>query len=93
LTGFKTGIRSNIASTPGFTATIGLELQIGTAEQSVEVSAASLVVDTANNTTATTFDNALLQGIPSGRDTFSTVAQAPGVATSDFDVAGSQSFQ
>jgi hypothetical protein len=93
LTGFKTGIRSNIAITPGFTATVGLELQIGMAEQSVEVSAASLVVDTANNTTATTFDNALLQGIPSGRDTFSTVAQAPGVATSDFDVAGSQSFQ
>ncbi len=93
LTGFKTGIQSNISITPGFTATITLELQIGTAEQSVEVSAASVVVDTANNTTATTFDNALLQGIPSGRDTFSTVAQAPGVATSDFDVAGSQSFQ
>ncbi|MEO6805410.1 MAG: TonB-dependent receptor [Edaphobacter sp.] len=93
LTGFKKGIRSNITITPGFTATVGLELAIGTAEQSVEVSAASLVVDTANNTTATTFDVALLQGIPSGRDTFSTVAQAPGVATSDFDVAGSQSFQ
>jgi hypothetical protein len=92
-TGFKTGIRSNIAITAGFTATIGLELQIGTAEQTVEVSAESLVVDTANNTTATTFDNALLQGIPSGSDVFSTVAQAPGVATSDFDVAGSQSFQ
>jgi TonB dependent receptor/Carboxypeptidase regulatory-like domain len=92
-TGFKTGIRSDISITPGFTATITLELQIGTAEQSVEVSAASLIVDTANNTTTTTFDNALLQGIPSGRDTFSTVAQAPGVATSDFDVAGSQSFQ
>ncbi len=92
-TGFKTGIRSNIAITAGFTATISLELQIGTAEQTVEVSAESLVVDTANNTTATTFDNALLQGIPSGSDVFSTVAQAPGVAASDFDVAGSQSFQ
>ncbi len=92
-TGFKTGIRSNIAITAGFTATINLELQIGTAEQTVEVSAESMVVDTANNTTATTFDNSLLQGIPSGSDVFSTVAQAPGVATSDFDVAGSQSFQ
>ncbi len=92
-TGFKTTIRSNIAITPGFTATVSLELQIGTAEQTVEVSAESLVVDTANNTTATTFDNSLLQGIPSGSDVFSTVAQAPGVATSDFDVAGSQSFQ
>jgi hypothetical protein len=93
VTGFKTEVQSNIAITPGFTATISPQLQLGTAEQSVEVSAAPPVVDTANNTTATTFDDALLQGIPSGRDTFSTVAQAPGVATSDFDIAGSQSFQ
>jgi hypothetical protein len=93
VTGFKTVTESNISITPGFTATISPQLQLGTAEQTVEVSAAPPVVDTANNTTATTFDDALLQGIPSGRDTFSTVAQAPGVATSDFDIAGSQSFQ
>jgi hypothetical protein len=92
-TGFKTGIESNISITPGFTATISPQLQLGTAQQSVEVSAEPPVVDTTNNTSATTFDDALLQGIPSGRDTFSTVAQAPGVATSDFDIAGSQSFQ
>jgi hypothetical protein len=93
VTGFKTEAQSNISITPGFTATISPQLQLGTAQQTVEVSAEPPVVDTANNTTATTFDDALLQGIPSGRDTFSTVAQAPGVATSDFDIAGSQSFQ
>lgn len=91
--GFKTGLQSNIAITPGFTATVGMKLEVGTAEQSVVVSAASEVIDTADNTTSTTFDDALLQGIPGGRDTFSTVAQAPGVASSDFDIAGSQSFQ
>lgn len=53
----------------------------------------AVVVDTTNNTTASTFDDALLQNVPSGRDTFSTVAQAPGAASSDFDIAGSQSFQ
>jgi hypothetical protein len=93
VTGFKTEVQSNIAITPGFTATISPQLQIGSADQSVVVSAEAPVVDTTNNTSSTTFDDALLQGIPSGRDTFSTVAQAPGVATSDFDVAGSQSFQ
>jgi len=91
--GFTSQIESHIAITPGFTATISVKLPIGSTEQSVVVSAESQVVDTANNTTSTTFDDALLQGIPSGRDTFSTVAQAPGVATSDFDIAGSQSFQ
>jgi hypothetical protein len=93
ISGFKTEVQSNIAITPGFTATISPQLQIGGADQSVVVSAEAPVVDTTNNTSSTTFDDALLQGIPSGRDTFSTVAQAPGVATSDFDIAGSQSFQ
>ncbi|MBW4027412.1 TonB-dependent receptor [Acidipila rosea] len=93
ISGFKTEVRSNISITPGFTATVSPELAIGTSEQSVVVSAAAPVVDTTDNTSTTTFDEALLQNVPSGRDTFSTVAQAPGVATSDFDIAGSQSFQ
>ena len=91
--GFRTGVQPDILITPGFTATVSLSLLLGTAEQMVVVSAAAPIVDTSNNTSTTTFDDALLQGIPSGRDTFSTVAQAPGVATSDFDIAGSQSFQ
>jgi hypothetical protein len=90
--GYKTEIRGNINITAGFTATISPQLTIGTSEQSVVVTAAP-VVDTTDNTSTTTFDDALLQEVPGGRDTFSTVAQAPGVASSDFDVAGSQSFQ
>jgi hypothetical protein len=93
VSGFKSEVQSNIAITPGFTATISPQLLIGSADQSVVVSAEAPVVDTTNNTSSVTFDDSLLQGIPSGRDTFSTVAQAPGIATSNFDVAGSQSFQ
>jgi hypothetical protein len=93
VTGFEKQVQSNIAITPGFTATISPHLKVGTSQESIVVTAAAPVIDTTNNTTATTFDDALLQGIPSGRDTFSTVAQAPGVATSDFDIGGSQSFQ
>ena len=90
---FRTEVRSGIAITPGFTATISVSLLVGSTEQTVDVSAEAPVVDVTNNTSATTFDDALLQGVPSGRDVFSTVAQTPGVATSDFDIAGSQSFQ
>ena len=93
VSGFQSRIQGNINITPGFTATINPQLPIGAAQDSIVVSAAAPVVDTTNNTSSVTFDDALLQGIPSGRDTFSTVAQTPGVATSDFDVAGSQSFQ
>lgn len=91
--GFRTGVQNDVNLTPGFTATVSMSLLLGTAEQTVVVTSAPPVIDTTNNTSATTFDDALLQGIPSGRDTFSTVAQTPGVATSDFDIAGSQSFQ
>ena len=93
ISGYKTEVRSNITITPGFTATVSPQLTIGKTEESVVVSAAAPVVDTTNNTSSTTFDEALLQNVPSGRDTFSTVAQAPGVASSDFDIGGSQSFQ
>src|ERR1700750_3079530 len=63
VSGFKTEVQSNIAITPGFTATISPQLQIGGADQSVVVSAEAPVVDTTNNTSSTTFDDALLQGI------------------------------
>ncbi len=93
ISGFRKEVRSAIVITPGFTATISPQLSVGMSQQSVVVQAESVVVDTTNNTSSTTFDEALLQNVPGGRDTFSTVAQAPGVASSDFDIAGSQSFQ
>jgi hypothetical protein len=93
ISGYKSEVRSSITITPGFTATVSPQLSVGVSQQSVVVQADAVVVDTTNNTTASTFDDALLQNVPSGRDTFSTVAQAPGAASSDFDIAGSQSFQ
>jgi hypothetical protein len=93
ISGFRPELRSDIVITAGFTATVSPQLSVGANQQTVEVRADSVVIDTTNNTSSTTFDEALLQNLPSGRDTFSTVAQAPGVASSDFDIAGSQSFQ
>lgn len=93
VSGYRTELRSGITITPGFTATVSPQLTVGTNQQTVVVSGASPVVDTTDNTSTTTFDEGLLQNVPSGRDSFSTVAQAPGVASSDFDIAGSQSFQ
>ncbi len=93
ISGFRPEARSNIVITAGFTATVSPGLSVGASQQSIEVDAEAAVVDTTDNTSSTTFDEALLQDLPSGRDTFSTVAQAPGVASSDFDIAGSQSFQ
>ena len=91
--GFNNVVQRGIVLTPGFTATIRPQLSVGKVSETVEVSGAAPIVDIKSNTTDTTFDTALLQKIPSGRDPWSTVAQTPGETSSNFDVGGNQSYQ
>jgi hypothetical protein len=90
--GFRTFDETGIVITAGFTATVNSKLQIGEVTQTVQVEGEP-VVDLQSVQTSTTFDQALLQEIPSGRDPWSTVAQMPGVTSSTFDVAGNNSYQ
>jgi hypothetical protein len=90
--GFNTYTQTGIVLTAGFTATVNLKLQVGEVTQVVKVEGEP-VIDLQNNQTSTTFDQNLLQEIPSGRDPWSTVAQMPGVTSSTFDVAGNNSYQ
>jgi hypothetical protein len=90
--GFKGFNSTGIVLTAGFTATVNAKLVVGEVTQTVKVEGVP-VVDLQNNQTATTFDQNLLQEIPSGRDPWSTVAQMPGVTSSTFDVAGNNSYQ
>lgn len=90
--GFRGFNQTGIVITAGFTATVNAKLQIGEVTQVVKVEGEP-VVDLQNNQTSTTFDQNLLQDIPSGRDPWSTVAQMPGVTSSTFDVAGNNSYQ
>lgn len=90
--GFQSVNETGIVITAGFTATINSKLQVGQVTQTIQVEGEP-VVDLQSVQTATTFDQALLQEIPSGRDPWSTVAQMPGVTSSTFDVAGNNSYQ
>ena len=90
--GFQTYTQTGIVLTAGFTATVNGKLQVGEVTQVVKVEGEP-VIDLQNNQTSTTFDQSLLQEIPSGRDPWSTVAQMPGVTSSTFDVAGNNSYQ
>jgi hypothetical protein len=91
-TGFRSFSQTGIVLTAGFTATVSPKLQVGEIAQVVQVEAVPLL-DLQNNQTTTTFDQTLLQEIPSGRDPWSTVAQMPGSTSSTFDVAGNNSYQ
>src|SRR5213082_78569 len=90
--GFKGFTETGVVLTAGFTATVNAKLQVGEVTDVVRVEGEN-VVDLQSVQTATTFDQTLLQDIPSGRDPWSTVAQMPGVTSSIFDVAGNNSYQ
>jgi hypothetical protein len=90
--GFSTNSQTGIVLTAGFTATVNSKLQVGEVTQVVKVEGEP-VIDLQSNQTSATFDQNLLQDIPSGRDPWSTVAQMPGATLSTFDVAGNNSYQ
>src|SRR2546430_9585643 len=90
--GFKGFSETGIVLTAGFTATVSANLQVGEVTDVVKVEGEP-VIDLQNVQASATFDQALLQNIPSGRDPWSTVAQMPGVTSSTFDVAGNNSYQ
>jgi hypothetical protein len=91
--GFKTSVEKGVTITAGFSATLNIVLSVGEVQETVEVSGEAPIVDVRSNATPSTFDQTLLQDIPSGRDPWSTVAQAPGTLSSNYDVGGNQSFQ
>src|SRR5437899_8876991 len=90
--GFRTQRQTGIVLTAGFTATVNSKLQVGEVTQVVKVEGEP-VIDLQSNQTSATFDQNLLQDIPSGRDPWSTLAQMPGATVGTFDVAGDNSYQ
>jgi hypothetical protein len=90
--GFRSYRETGIVITAGFTATVNPKLAVGEVTQTITVESEP-VVDLQSVQTSTTFDNTLLQDIPSGRDPWSTVAQMPGATLTTFDVAGNNSYQ
>jgi hypothetical protein len=90
--GFKGFSEAGVVLTAGFTATVNAKLQVGEVTDVVRVEGQN-VIDLQNVQASTTFDQTLLQDIPSGRDPWSTVAQMPGATVGTFDVAGNNSYQ
>ena len=72
--GFKTYTSSDVVLQAQKTITLPVALEVGVATQSVEVSAAGAMVDTATSTVQTTYDEKLMTAIPVwGRDPRNTM--------------------
>ena len=90
--GFATVIREGIQVAIGFTATVNVELSLGTVSDLVTVSGASPVVDISSTAVATSFDAERLASLPGARDIFAVLANTPGVAFLKMDVGGNSTW-
>jgi hypothetical protein len=90
LSGFSMLRREGIEISIGFTATINVELQMSSLQESVTVSGESPVIDTSATRVQQNFKKEQLESIPNARDMWSLLAVAPGVVMGRVDVGGNR---
>ena len=90
LPGFSTVVRDQIVVQITFTATVNVQLQVASLNETVTVTGASPVVDTQNTQIQTNFTQEMIKSLPNARDIWALIAVAPGTTMSSFDVGGSR---
>lgn len=90
LGGFGTLVRDPIVVQVGFTATVSVQMQVASLQETVTVSGASPVVDVQNTNIQNNFTAEVLKTIPSARDLWSVIGLSPGITVERFDVGGSR---
>ncbi|MBE3135241.1 MAG: carboxypeptidase regulatory-like domain-containing protein, partial [Acidobacteria bacterium] len=89
LTGFSTVERTGIIINAGFTATINVDLKVGSVTETVTVTGESPVVDVRGSTTRTLLSADVIEAIPSARNIFDMSKFVIGASTGTPDVGGS----
>jgi outer membrane receptor protein involved in Fe transport len=82
LEGFKSVERQGVQVALGQTTAIPVTLDVGEVAETVNVTAASPVIDTTTTTSGASLPNTLLQQVPVGRTVSDTLYLAPGVSSS-----------
>jgi hypothetical protein len=88
--GFSTTVRDGIVVNIGFAATVNVQLQLASLQESVTVSGQSPVVDVQNTNVQFNFTTEMMQNIPNARDIWALIGEAPGMMVTRFDVGGSR---
>src|ERR1700733_1563501 len=81
--GFSAATLGGLAAGINQTTTADINLEVGTAAQSVDVTANSNAIDTSSTTIGANLDENLYKNVPVGRNIASVMAMAPGVSDSD----------
>jgi hypothetical protein len=90
LAGFNTVKREGIQIALGFTASVNVDMQLATLQETVTVTGQSPVIDTTATRVVQTFKLEQLQSIPNARDMWSLLAVTPAVQMSRIDVGGNR---
>ncbi len=91
LGGFQTRVNEGVRVDIGRTTSLDVQLGLSTIEETVTVVGESPLLDTKSTVIGATFDESLLEEVPSARDVWSLLEhQAPGVTTNRLDVGGSE---
>jgi hypothetical protein len=93
LPGFNTVTRENVELAGNFTATINIELGVGTLQESVTVSGASPVVDVQSNTKQQVLTRDVLSAVPTAGTIQGLGQLVVGVTLNVPDVGGSRAMQ
>jgi hypothetical protein len=88
LPGFATIVREKQQLAVGFNATINVQMQVSTMQETLTVTGESPVVDQKASKLVTNFDAEKLASLPSSRDIWSIMAVAPAVQLQRIDVGG-----
>jgi hypothetical protein len=90
LAGFSQVRREGIQVPLGFTATVNVQLQLATLQETVTVTGESPLVDVSSTTSTFNVSQDMLQTLPNARDIWSVMGQSPGIRVSSIDVGGSR---
>jgi len=93
LPGFNTVTREGIELQSNFTATINIELNVGTLQESVTVSGASPVVDVSQNVKQQVLTREVLDAVPTAKTIQGIGQLVLGVTLNSPDVGGSRAMQ
>ena len=93
LPGFSTVKRDGIDVTADFTATVNVELKVGSLEETVTVSGASSLVDVKSVVSLNVLTREMQDALPTPRNFESGAVTTPGVTISRPDVGGSEGYQ
>jgi hypothetical protein len=88
LPGFQTTVYENIRVQAGVTFTLDAQLGVATVQETVTVTGASPIIDTAATHVSFTYTKELMSTIPNARDVWAMVSQAPGMTTAVINVGG-----